>query len=361
LKNFGSKILSEKFKKFHPELIAEANHINIKDILEKIRNNDVNNKQAETAYLKLSRYMAKQCIDYLNDDIKSIDDLLRSFASDPLLKVQGEIILGDLPSFAFFAVIAAYQQAKNPHIYVIQEDFFRKFKEMNLDKVQWQHIPKKLTGFVQLPHVLSDGTSANDKFDSFYFYCGPGNEIEKKGFIIDRKGMPDGYQYTDTVLCLGYTDTKEESSNFCFRSFPKDLTLSVKDSFANVGFLENDGIGGTKKVVHEQGYHHHYAVMINLLAYLKSGDPDLREFRNTLRYRGNSTTKVVREDAEFSHAGIMLVGFNYMKESLKRAGGWSSVGHFGWRWVGVGRTELKLSYVSGSNKKWHDKPEESKE
>jgi hypothetical protein len=215
--------------------------------------------------------------------------------------------------------------------YYIQKDFFDDFRRVSLEKLQFRHLPKENIGFVQLPYAVTD--SEGIKFDHFWFYCGPTKPgVEQP---IDR-----------SVLCLGGINLDGVPFS-CVLTWPPDDNTEVLPWFASAPSTYQAQEG--------------FRLFINLLAYLNSGQPDLRQFRNDIRYRSPNSTKPIRADSELSRSDIILIGFNYLKEKVLREGTWQSRAHLGWRWCGPGRKDLRLSMISSSTKRWHSLDNTSQE
>lgn len=91
------------------------------------------------------------------------------------------------------------------------------------------------------------------------------------------------------------------------------------------------------------------AIIINLLVYIRSGRPDIREFKNHIRY--NSVTKKPHHPfADLTERNIKLVGFSWKKLPQYTTDSWYSRPHFGWRRCGINREDLVYTYIKGSHK-----------
>jgi len=337
-----------QFEKFHPELVREAK-----------RPKDP--KSISKSFHKFSLFLIKAATGFINTAVasglgkKSYALLQEAAKKDSFFAVVKHGLIDDEVMITYWNVVATFFRMAGK-CYVIQKDFFIRFANMNLDRVKFRHLPEQLSGFVQLPSQIQD--EDGEKFNSFYFYIG---EITKLFPINDGEALKKRWEKnkgikTNRCLSIGWIGEDNHHSAI-LQPIPEDPDMDVKEIFQNikVARYEYDEANNKMKMREygeEDGYRPNKAILINLLAYIQSGDPDLRSFKNTLRYRGHSTTKVVNADQHLSQEEVVLVGYGYKKERLKTDESWSSMPHFGWRWHGPGKKQIKLTYIKGSVKKW---------
>lgn len=271
----------------------------------------------------------------LAETVKSIVD--KSFVPDPKLQ---PILIQLLKSDEIFTnvVTTIAQHVERGHIYLVSKDFFDVFKETGLANVQFKHLPQDQAGYVELPYPIID--SDGDTLSGFYF----------------ANRLHPGYRR----LTVGWENDCGACGAFHF---------AVEDNESGMDLIMEEKFNASGKEVHftmpgfgpreeKSSYKPHMAVMINLLVYLASGQPDLRQFRNEIRTRTPTSTKPVRADSELSRSDITLVGFGYKKEAVRECEGWYSKPHMAWRRCGPNFSQLKWTFISGSEKKWrHDENE----
>jgi hypothetical protein len=86
----------------------------------------------------------------------------------------------------------------------------------------------------------------------------------------------------------------------------------------------------------------------NLLLYIHSGDPDIREYRNQIKYQSNTSKTPVRAHKDLSQETIYLVGYNWKKPIIVNydASNWEREGHFRWQHYGQNNSLIKLIWIS---------------
>jgi hypothetical protein len=88
--------------------------------------------------------------------------------------------------------------------------------------------------------------------------------------------------------------------------------------------------------------------ILNALVYLNSGNPDLREYR-PVKLEGLSRRERdrIRQSADNPpQVPVTLVGFDWLKPPLYSVDNTQVRGHFRWQPVGVGRAQVRLTWVT---------------
>lgn len=254
-----------------------------------------------------------------------------------------------------------YLPEKERKVFIFEGSFYDKFSKIRLDSLTTDHLPKEGGGCIVLPKPLISGvmrideviftTDVHDghlmdslektfertKTDPNYLKSG---DIE--AFLKMRELARKGTQLQ--LLIVGIDRVRKAVSvcnvldlvpNKKLKEFPTtDIDSNDPD------YSENDK-HAARPVIDQ---------VLNLLAYINSGNPDIREFQNTIRYRGKSTVHVRPEDEELSRGKIFLVGFNWLKNPVYAVDGWWSSGYMAWKMCGPGRTEPRLVTFKGSFK-----------
>lgn len=264
-----------------------------------------------------------------------------------------ENLSNNVPSLLSLAIIAPYFEPKSDtKTYVVQKDFFDMFKKVDLDDLQMQHLPNDICGFMALPSTMTD--SKGTEFDGFFFYAGP---VAK---IFDRTGLDiEGpkYPHTDHCIAFAYIGKENLSVNYVIRRRSIDEFMNVADTFDETTFID----GSLTNAIPIDGYPEHAKAMFNLLAYLKSGDPDIRSFKNRISYANKQKGTAIQKDAHLSKADLVIVGWNYKKTPYYQRGQWTVESHMRKQRVGPGRTSIKLVLINEQQRSrraqvHHDKP-----
>ena len=229
-------------------------------------------------------------------------------------------------------------------IYVLQKDFFSKFKELDLAELCFKHLPKNLTGYVELPEPIYDTDGMEIK--GFFFYIG---KAETATNPMWRPNQHKPYPISDSIVGFSYSDPALNINAFSWTHIPLDQNIRILDSHKDVQTVTTDLSGEKYNVSNE--YPRYLAIMYNLLTYLNTGEPDIRTFRNNLRYQSPTSKKPIKADKHLSNANIVQVGFSYKKERLSHTDEWYVLPFMRWQRYGVGLSDIKLVYVRGHTKK----------
>ena len=156
------------------------------------------------------------------------------------------------------------------------------------------------------------------------------------------------------MICFSYTDQQNKMSAFHWTPVPQNENLTIKDCLIDVPYMEikPETIDDELTLgidVGKTDYPYYLACMYNLLAYLNTGDPDLRVFKNNIRHQSATSKTPIKADKHLSPANIVEVGFSYKKERLQHTDEWQVMPFMRWQHVGDG---VKLVYVSGHTRRW---------
>jgi hypothetical protein len=95
---------------------------------------------------------------------------------------------------------------------------------------------------------------------------------------------------------------------------------------------------------------------VNGIAYIRSGNPDLREYKPPEKDWGTrkERDRVVQRDG---NEECTLVSWGWKKPRAQHADEWESQGHMWWAPVGPGRAKRELRWRNGSTKQWRKEGE----
>lgn len=243
----------------------------------------------------------------------------------------------NIPSVLSLAIMSPFfekiSQAKS---YVIQKDFFDMFRKVELGDLQMNHLPDDTCGFMSLPRPITD--LQGNEFDGFFFYSGPSEKIfERTGFIIEGPK----YAFGDKCVAFSYVSKGNLQVSYVIRQKPLDEKMRIADTFHGTTNI----LDGNQHTPIE-GYPEHARIMFNLLAYLKSGTPDIRAFKNKINYLNKAKGKVSPKDSNLSRIDLVVVGWNFKKSPEYHKGQWSVENHIRKQRIGPGRTEFKLILIN---------------
>jgi len=344
-----------KIEKLHPEILPKFNSPLSKLI--SILNN-YREKPFET-YLDLANEIRpifiQSIAEHLNPktkgEIEHTKEIIYTLCNDPIL-MESAITLSAI---------------KNPNYYVIQKDFLSKFLKTKLDSVRFSDLPKHLTGYIKLPIPIQD--SDGDQFNHVYFFVGQ----DKDFFQIKnwRYGTENAKANTKTETALWSalecrssleksdrliqivlvqdpdpefaSITSEKAVRTFGIRFPKDDTIAIQDLLS--GKLESDYNNNNSQV--KLGYPDYLRIVINLILYINTGDPDIRDFQNKIKIPGEKKPKPIRHSDSLSNLQVKLVGYNWKKNIIKTysLSSWQRSGHFRWQRHGKGLSLVKLIWI----------------
>ena len=362
--------LSCKFEKFYPDRILEAKPPVFKN------GNLSSEAEFHKARVDINDFFVRVLCDMFMK--KGLRITLEDFngAVDYVRRCNPGLVPGFLDTVASqttmvdHAMAVAKYHLNKGKVYVVQKDFYDKFSKVDLSNMEYQHLPQEDTyGYVVLPkEVVSPGmrplnefiftygnprehlTDISHFFRAYLQFVNPNDDAsELTGSnldnLLDEYENELTYPSKDKVVYMNIRDL-DDGFSVMPMALPKDSTMKVMDSLK----LKSMTTGGepTKKQLSKEAIKQ-TMTLVNILAYINSGQPDIRSFRNSVRYKGNSK-KVVRSDKNLHMGPIELVGYNYKKPSISHTDSWGSSEHFGWRRCGVGRKDIKLVFVKGCTK-----------
>lgn len=205
--------------------------------------------------------------------------------------------------------------------YQIGKDFYKAMRH-SASRLDLSKIPTKLLASesvcyqVTLPeaeapiHIIEILVSENGDFNlfinQFFFY--ENIDDNKFSYYVLRGNK----QQTCEELLEGFRDSQNLQS--------QGLTLSFKEIFK---------------------------LLINLILYINSGQPDLRHLKGAskkgIEFKGKKRAQKIRKYHDVSFHDSILVGFNFKKETLVN-------GHFRWQPHGKGRQQVKLIWIDAFTK-----------
>lgn len=315
--------IETKYLKFLPELLAESNLT-----FKQIENFDPKQNNLSNFCIGLKKYFIDS---FINENLKQNPFNMSTLSITEIIHTSLLV--------PFFR-----EKKENRKIYVIQKDFFSKFKDLDLAQLRFKHLPKEMTGYVELPEIIVDHEGMEIK--GFFFHVGNIHKIANP-LWNPRQSKP--YEISDRIVGFAFSEDSSMNVNaFSWTHVPMDLDIKIVDSHKDVKTVTTDYDGEIEGVSND--YPKYLAVMYNLLTYLNTGAPDIRSFRNTLRYQSPTSKTPIKADKHLSNSNIIQVGFSFKKERLTHTDEWYVMPHMRWQACGVGLSEMRMVYVRGHHK-----------
>jgi hypothetical protein len=244
---------------------------------------------------------------------------------------------------------------KNPNNFVIQKDFFSKFTNIKIKNVKISHLPKAISGYIKLPIPIVDDDGS--KYPHAYVFCGKdrdffpewvsdtlakqwrsGTNNDRSDFLLEIALLADPPFGTNLV-------TEGEIRSFGMR-FPKDENILIDEFLAETPdtVITLPFLPQAQRI---QEYPTYLRIVLNLLLYINSGAPDIRDFRNTAKYPGQKRKPLRHSDTLSTLDCIKLIGYDWKKDVVKNysAASWDVDGHFRWQKCGPELSQVKLIWI----------------
>jgi len=237
--------------------------------------------------------------------------------------------------------------------YALGKEFLGFLKEADLGNIECSCLPEVgFAGVIKLPFYITD--SDGDRFNECTVAILRKDENSKKATIFEAMAS---YltEFTEKKVDVEKIGTKcDEVLIFTYKTINNTIgrfTLDLSDRSKPIAITAKDLIyfkveknwGYDEKMI-EDNYAAHVKIILNILVYIKSGNPDLREFKNDIKYKKNKIP--VKKDRELSTSDIILVGFNYKKAIIHRIDETTVSSHFRWQRCGKELSQVKLVCVS---------------
>lgn len=234
----------------------------------------------------------------------------------PNVSMLCSILVKDTGVRNFLGNLQHAYRAKKYDRFVFCKDFFNELKDTKLDKIKTGDIIQGC-GSVRLPYKITDDIDGAG-FDEFMYT----NMLMREFYAPDDDALWERIKADDPIATddgmiwnITWMDS-EGAHNYSSHGYTAKDQL-ILPYFKNTEFKLMDLAGqGLQKIRQEDGYAPHIKAIFNCLAYLKSGDPDLRDTKNEIRYQSSGSTKPVRKDKELSRHNFDLVGYNFKKNPL---------------------------------------------
>lgn len=301
----------------------------------------------ESGYLELINKIKENGIESLTPNNQKRHHILKQvFERIPSIIA---FCIGD-PAHAFYAgTIARIVASKKKNYYVIAKDFFDDFKDVNLKNPTFDHLPANSCGVIRLPYNLTNSKN------SFCFKEIAFSTIPTEGYTSKNiEGVMAGDVQIDDVdmgplqrqVIFSWQEKEPAIPSVCYfnlveqhkgQTLEESWKVACNTAISRAGALPDEDYSNVKKM------------LINLLVYINSGTPDIRAFKNTIKY--NSVTKEPRAPyLNLEEEEVCLVGYNWKKLPKYSVDQWYSKPHLGWRWCGEKKSSMRLALIKGSMK-----------
>lgn len=246
-------------------------------------------------------------------------------------------VFADGSSTLAISCMHMYHSDLCPKNFYVSDQFFNTFKNVSAHNLRFCDINKPVKAYFHLPNkslVDEDG----DAYQDAYVYTGPASEFPSK--ILKENGNPP-FDASENLISIAVI-----SSKHCFTLtsyLPENENITLIDGFRGIPHVLNDG----PKVIETEltTVPLVIAQIMKLLAYIGTGEADIRCFKNEFKLRGGPGSKPVNKERWKSQLDLELVGFDWDENILYQTEGWKVREHLRWQRYGPQYSRVKLKVI----------------
>ena len=281
-------------------------------------------------------------------------------------KAPKERILANLqklladPGMSHMAIAGSvWSMGDTPKAYVFAKEFFSLLMRAKIDNIRWSMLHDETNIVMRFPVPILD--EDGDPIEEVAVMIKPRAQIE--ALIGSPYTKKDG-EGSRVMLAVWRCGKDQDSLGYLSQLIPDDRDATLLQTFRKryIGVrgsemvMESDnpddlsdyiqscfasGAGLSRgvewKLDVQSGIPPHVMAIFKCLIYLHSGDPDLRDEKNPIRYQSPTSKTPVRAHKEFSESPFSHVGFNWLKSPDYEAESWEVVPHL--RFVSRGENQ----------------------
>lgn len=303
-----------------------------------------------------------------DDDLES----LRLLLVDEIVSILADCMVDAItPSLAHDVSIkyaTLFFNEVDTRRYVLHKEFFKEFTTVDISKVREDALPRRMSGVVKLPVsvCIRDDPEKNIKtcIDEFNFECyqssKTGHQIVVTQAIVYERSESSNFGETIVDIFESLTGFKEGAVIQDGLDFKRDLVIPADRLDDELTVNKTREVYGDDWVLAMSRLE---KLFVSIIIYLNTGQPDIRSFKNTIRYnkkqKGKKYKKTIKkEDLMLCPYKIFLVGYGWKKggrlfksESSYELKSWPKRGGWVNQPFGKGRAERRWQYRSGTTVK----------
>ena len=239
--------------------------------------------------LKYARYYNKSITELLMSDIYKYSDANKFFGDRGLSLSIFNSIIANKAAYVNCAIPAWYL-GMGGKTYVPDENFHRDFLKVNLDGVQFRHLPKNETGYIQFPKPFISDEGV--KISGGYYFCGDYQGTYNKEWFEGAENTPNAKKFKKSIILSWEGDEPEgtldslsqKSQNFIHITVPEDESLEIQTEMVNLDNVNYSSSNGREITVIADAYKEVPRLFFKYMVYIKSGNPDIRKHRNKFTF-----------------------------------------------------------------------------
>jgi hypothetical protein len=224
-----------------------------------------------------------------------------------------------LATFINMSIVLEKEGLGNVPAFIFNADFFRLLQRVDISEITWGDLPDRFLGVIRFPYPVED--EDGDLVSEIMIGILPTSEYTALCGVRAVASANDG----DRVVLAAWLTHDEKIGMFQQFSMA-DSSLKVVDYWENsvesldqlLEKMSGKRIDGSSKGVASLLSN----IALRCLIYITSGTPDLREFRNELRYQSLKTKRLVKSHQSLSEVLIYRVGWGWLKAADYTAEAW---------------------------------------
>jgi hypothetical protein len=206
-----------------------------------------------------------------------------------------------------------FAHLSNPDFYVVAKDFFRILRKARLKNLDWSMVPAFTAMCVRFPEPII--TPSMDKHGDI------------RVTEMFAASIPWGTHGIETFMIFFGEDDED------------DVKIATRLMRPSAGPIL------VETTSHGTEYNEIVMLALKMMVYIESGNPDMREHRNAIRYQTPTSTKPVRAHKEFAEHPFKIIGYNWKKDRQSFVDAWGVEPFIRMQPVGPGRKEYKAVLV----------------
>jgi hypothetical protein len=244
------------------------------------------------------------------------------------------------PSFKMLSMLGQFLTDESVTPFVFQKDFFKILMKTKIMDFTWNLLPEEFLGVLRFPSPILDQEGD------------PISDVAVAIMPRDKAEQARGARYSDITDGIGskvfwcWFEYNNDHLGFFDQLIPDDGQLKITDTWSR-RFYDSRSVHTTPTIRTDdiEKERPHLFEILKAIVYINSGDPDLREFRNKIRFQSKDSKTPVKDHKPYSLVDYQVVGYNWMKDREHNVDSWGVEPFLRRQRIGPGRTGWKYVMV----------------
>ena len=283
------------------------------------------------------------------------------------VKLAADLTLSNLAQF-----FSPFYQTSAP-LYVVSNDFRKALLDTKLSELTHGHLPKRFCGIIRLDGLTDPfGETiteiavfigslehfAPEETISFTWLSTEGNWRSSWALVAHgddsiERSLKDGLFAGNELQAKNVITNLHNRALLCGFSSIESMLSDDYEGLRSIKALRKsvEGSGLLEQNENSQqlldSWIKTQTFIFNVLAYINSGDPDLREFKQPQKKDFSSSGEWNEKRKLMNWSPVFNVGFGWNKTPLYTQDEWDVIPHFRWQRFGVNLSQAKLIFIEG--------------